>query len=111
MGFQNSRSSLVHCLAGNYYFIENPPQKVEPSNLFRFLSALPRGLSETFTYLPPEEARRRLTILYRLVYESGEMPPTGGTANPPGATSTEPGEKAETPSPRPAPGPSEARPF
>ena len=28
--FQNRRASLVHCLAGNYYFIENPPEKVEP---------------------------------------------------------------------------------
>ena len=87
MGFQNRRASLVHCLAGNYYFIENPPQKVEPSNLFRFLSALPKGISESFTYLPPEEARRRLTILYRLLYPApGEMPPSGSTSNPPGAT-------------------------
>ena len=68
MSFQSRRASLVHCLAGNYFWIENPPEKVEPSNLFRFLSALPKGISESITYLPPEEARRRLTILYRLLY-------------------------------------------
>ena len=75
MFFPSRRAILVHCLAGNYYFIENEPKKVEPSNLFRFLSILPKVISESFTYLPPEEARRRLTILYRLLYPyPGEMP-------------------------------------
>ena len=112
MAFLNRRASIVHCLAGNYYFIENPPEKVELAKLFQFLSDLPKGISESFTYLPPEEARRRLTILYRLVYPApGEMPPPGNTSNPPGAPSTKSTGKAEPPSPQPAPGPSGTPPF
>ncbi len=112
MSFPNRRASLIHGLAGNYYFIVNPPEKVEPSNLFRFLSALPKGIAESFTYLPPEEARRRLTILYRLLYPSpSDMPPFGSSSNLPGAPAAESTGKTELPSPKPAPGPSDARPF
>jgi len=112
MSFQSRRASLVHCLAGNYFWIENPPEKVEPSNLFRFLSALPKGISESITYLPPEEARRRLTILYRLLYPApGEMPPSVSTSNPPGSPPTESTGKAEPPSTRPASAPPAAQPF
>ena len=34
----------------------------------RFEAALPPWYRGEFDHLPPEEARRRLTILYRLVY-------------------------------------------
>jgi hypothetical protein len=110
--FQYRRANLVHCLAGNYYFIENPPdKKVEPSNLFRFLAALPKWISESYTYLPPEEARRRLTILYRLLYPTGEMPLSGSAPLPPGAPPTESTGKEEPVSPRPAPAPPDVAPF
>ena len=106
------RADIVHCLAGNYHFIVNSPVKVEPRYLFRFLSTLPKGISESFTYLPPEEARRRLTILYRLIYPfPGEMDPSGNTSNPPGAPSTESTGKVEPRSPQPTPGLSGTRLF
>jgi len=112
MAFQFRRASLIHCLAGNYYFIENPPEKVEPANLFRFLAALPKGISESFTYLPPEEARRRLTILYRILYPPGsEMPPSGSTSKPPSVPSAASTGKEEPPSPRPEPAPPGTQPF
>jgi Protein of unknown function (DUF3106) len=62
-------------LAENYYFIQHPPASVDPGNLMRFESALPRWYRDQFEYLPPEEARRRLAILYRLVFPApSEMP-------------------------------------
>ena len=105
MGYHFRRASLVHCLAGNYYYIEKPPPKVEALNLLRFLSTLPKGISESFTYLPPEEARRRLTILYRLTFaDTGEMPISGRITNPPGPESPESAGNAEPSAPPPAPG-------
>jgi hypothetical protein len=62
-------------LAMNYYFLEHPPAAVDPDHLMRFASALPTCIREVFDHLPPEEARRRLTILYRLVFPAGtELP-------------------------------------
>jgi len=62
-------------LVANFYFLEHPPTSVEPGNLMRFTSALPSWYRDQFDHLPPEEARRRLTILYRLVFPApGEMP-------------------------------------
>ena len=54
--------------AANYYFLEKPPAAVEPGRLMRFEAALPRWYRGEFDHLPPEEARCRLTILYRLIY-------------------------------------------
>jgi hypothetical protein len=94
-------------LAENYYFLEHPPEKVAPENLMRFDAALPVWIRSPLDHLPPEEARRRLTILYRLVFPAGtEMPadvkpapPAEAAAapNPPAAT------KAGTPGKGPAP--------
>jgi hypothetical protein len=96
-------------LAENYYFLEYPPEKVAPENLMRFDAALPVWIRSPLDHLPPEEARRRLTVLYRLVFPAGtEMPadvkpvpaaPAEAQAapNPPAAT------KAGTPGKGPAP--------
>ncbi len=75
-------------LAENYYFIEHPPETVDPENLLRFETALPSWFRPSFDPLPPDEARRRLTILYRLVYPHPQEMPV---------------EKAPRPSPRPRP--------
>ena len=62
-------------LAANYHFLEKPPAVVEPSRLMRFEAALPPWYRGEFDHLPPEEARRRLSILYRMIYPfPGEMP-------------------------------------
>lgn len=70
-------------MAANYYFLEHPPAAVAPSNLVRFESALPTWYREQFDHLPPEEARRRLTILYRLIFLAGEMPEPRKATNAP----------------------------
>ncbi|MDR3635514.1 MAG: hypothetical protein P4L84_17040 [Isosphaeraceae bacterium] len=69
--------------AENYYFIEHPPQAVRPDNLLRFGASLPHWIRASFDHLPADEARRRLTILYRLLYPPGqEMPITKATVPP-----------------------------
>jgi hypothetical protein len=95
-------------LAANYYFLEHPPASVEPSNLMRFASAMPSWYREQFDHLPPEEARRRLTILYRLVFPApGEMPAEIRKVSTPQKAASEPARKA---SPRPG-APAGANPF
>jgi hypothetical protein len=90
-------------LAANYYFLEKPPGMVESGRLMRFEAALPPWYRGEFDHLPPEEARRRLTILYRLVYPSpGEMPETPKTTNPQAAA---PAPKAAAPRSAPIPPP------
>jgi hypothetical protein len=59
-------------LADHYYFREHVPEKVKPERLAAFESALPSWVRRGFDPLPPEEARRRLTVLYRLVFPAGQ---------------------------------------
>jgi len=69
--------------AENYYFVENPPEPVKPDNLLRFESFLPLWIRSSFDHLPADEARRRLTILYRLLYQPGqEIEKTPAKASP-----------------------------
>jgi hypothetical protein len=89
--------------AANYYFLDKPPATVEPGRLMRFEAALPPWYHGEFDHLPPEEARRRLTILYRLIYPSpGELPETHKATNP---QSTAPAPTAGTPRSSPIPPP------
>lgn len=82
-------------LANNYYFLANPPKPVEPASLFRFESAMPSWIRTTFDHLPPEEAKRRLTILYRLIYPAGTEIPAAKAQ--PGATPAKPSAPASKP--------------
>lgn len=58
----------------NYYFLRHPPKPVTPENLARFAAAMPAVFRPAFDVLPPDEARRRLTVIYRLVFPTEEMP-------------------------------------
>ena len=50
-------------------------ETVSPENLERFEAALPAWARESMDALPPDAARRRIKILYRLVFPTGtEMP-------------------------------------
>ena len=72
------QAELKHRLVDHHYFVEHPSGKVRPDNLLLFDRALPRWVRDGFDSLPPEEARRRLTILYRLVFPEGtEIKPSG----------------------------------
>jgi hypothetical protein len=77
------------------YFLDNPPAPVKPENLVRFGRELPVWIRSHFDPLPPDEARRRLTILYRLIFP----PPQEFKEHTPASTAPSPA------SPKPAPSP------
>jgi hypothetical protein len=62
-------------MAMNYHFLEHPPAPVDTEHLLRFATELPSWYREPFDPLPSDEARRRLTILYRLVFPAPEEMP------------------------------------
>lgn len=66
------RPLLLRRLAMNLYFLEQPPPSVKPDRLAQFLAAMPPWLRSTFDTYPADEARRRLTTIYRLVYPHPE---------------------------------------
>ncbi len=67
------QANIKRRFVDNYFYVENPPSKVSPENLLRFERSLPAWIRGGFDTLPPDEARRRLAILYRLIYPSGEI--------------------------------------
>ncbi len=96
------QANIKRRFVDNYFYVENPPSKVSPENLLRFERSLPAWIRGGFDTLPPDEARRRLAILYRLVYPSGEI--GAATAK---VSTTKPAEAAPVPAP-PAPEPPKA---
>ncbi|MCA1686608.1 MAG: hypothetical protein LC745_11675, partial [Planctomycetia bacterium] len=66
------QSALKHRFVESYYFVEHPPARVNADKLLDFDRALPVWIRAVFDTLPPEETRRRLTILYRLVASQGD---------------------------------------
>jgi hypothetical protein len=52
----------------NYFFLNHPPKPVTPERLSQFLTAFPVWLQSAFDPHSPEEAQRRLTVVYRLVF-------------------------------------------
>ena len=65
----------LHHLTESLYFLDHPPKPVSAANLARFEAALPAWMRDSLDPLAPNDARRRLTILYREVFpHPGEMP-------------------------------------
>jgi hypothetical protein len=101
------RMNRLRRAAINLYLQEHPPRPVDPANLTRFLAAMPPWIQTTFDSLPADEARRRLTLVYRLVYPSGEFKESA-TSKPKPAPAVDRGTgPASTPAP---PTPTPARP-
>jgi hypothetical protein len=81
----------------NYHYLEKDhhPKAVTPERLSEFLALLPPWLQTSFDHYPPDEAKRRLTIVYRLVFPPpSEIKQTQrAAAAPPAAatTTTKPG--------------------
>ncbi|WP_410001689.1 hypothetical protein [Singulisphaera sp. GP187] len=93
-------------LVNNYYFVVNPPKPVSPANLLRFETAMPSWIRMTFDHLAPEEARRRLTILYRLIYPAEkEIPAAGPGPVAPAGEATQPAKPGKPPVTTPTPSP------
>lgn len=90
----------LHPLAESLYFMKHPPPPVSTDNLSRFDAEIPEWLRATLDPLPPDDARRRLTILYRQIYPPGEEIPTPLKKGPDKA---EDAPKSKTPAPKPAP--------
>jgi hypothetical protein len=81
--------------AEHLYFLEHPPAPVDPRRLSRFEAEMPFWLREPLEAFPPDLARQRLTILYRLIFPPGtEME----LKEPPAAKPEAPTQKA---APRP----------
>lgn len=90
----------IHQLAESLYFIENPPEPVASARLVQFDAEIPNWLRATLDPLPPDEAKRQLTILYRQIYPPGQEipPPTKAEPSKPKAA-----PRPSTPKGEPAP--------
>ena len=66
-------SPLLRRLAINVYYLEHPPRPVDSDHLAQFFAAMPPWIRPSFNAYPPDEARRRLTIIYRLLYPDSEF--------------------------------------
>jgi hypothetical protein len=62
------RQLIHHRQAINLYTSRTKIQAVAPENLTRFVTALPSWLHHAIDEYPPDEARRRLTWAYRLLF-------------------------------------------
>jgi hypothetical protein len=63
---------ILRRLAINLHFLAiEPPKKVDQSRLDDFLASFPPWLQSSFDHHDPDEARRRLTVVYRLVFPPG----------------------------------------
>jgi hypothetical protein len=74
----------------NFYFLDKKQAAVNPDRLAAFVAAFPPFIQTSFEQFPPDEARRRLTIVYRLVFPPGEemKPVSTASAPPAGAPAT-----------------------
>ncbi|AMV39530.1 hypothetical protein [Planctomyces sp. SH-PL62] len=100
-------------LAANLYVQEHAPEHpVDPTRLAAFFTATPPWIQSTFSAFPSDEVRRRLSVIYRIVFPfPEEYRATAPTPAPkPLPTVTEPA--AAPPKAAPAPRPSTgATPF
>lgn len=79
---QALRRETLRRQAINLYFTNTKLKPVDPDRLAQFLTSLPSWLQSTFDEYPPDEARRRLSSAYRLVFphpkeiDSSQSPPS-----------------------------------
>lgn len=97
-------SPFLHGLAVNLYLREHKPaHPVDPVRLSRFLEAMPPWIQSSFYPFPSDEAKRRLTFVYRQVFPRPEEFGTLGSGRPSAApdASAAPPETAPPPAPSP----------
>ncbi len=66
------RQEILRRLAINLYVSRTRVESVDSERLARFVNELPAWVRTSLDHLPPDEARRRLTFAYRLVFPTGE---------------------------------------
>jgi hypothetical protein len=99
---------ILRRLAINLYLLsQDPPRPVSQARLDEFFAELPPWVHSSFDSYPADEARRRLTLVYRLVFPyPAEFQPARSAAKAP-AASTKPKSGSPTtpapPSPAPVP--------
>ncbi len=92
----------LHQLAESLYFTEHPPHSVTAAHLAQFEAEIPGWLRATFDSLPPDDARRRLTVLYRQIYPPGQEIPPPAPPDPAAAKAKPAATKPATTTPPPA---------
>jgi hypothetical protein len=97
------RVPILRRLAINYYFTKQKITPVVPERLDAFVAAFPSFIRESFERLPPDEARRRVSVIYRLVYPPGHemtiIPATAPGPAPAPAGRADAGKPSGTPVP------------
>jgi len=104
---------FLHRLAVNLYLQEHKPaHPVDPIRLSRFLEAMPAWIQSTFHPFPSDEAKKRLTLVYRLVFPHPEefQSLAGGRPSPAPAPPAAPGQPGPPVAPAP-PKPGQPTPF
>ena len=92
---------LMRRLAINLYFLEQPtPRPVDPQRLAEFFAAMPPWVRTSFDSYTADEARRRLTLVYRLLFPKDEFQPARpGTSVSTGSAATQRGPSPSPPVP------------
>jgi hypothetical protein len=92
---EGRRREVLRRQAINVYLSRREARSVDPQRLAQFVSGLPSWVQPTLDPYPPDEARRRLTFVYRLVFRyPDEIPPAGR-----GAAPSAPGRSGAHPAP------------
>ncbi|MHB1559478.1 MAG: hypothetical protein ACYC61_18680, partial [Isosphaeraceae bacterium] len=97
------RRRILRHQAINLYLVRSVPKSVDSQRLALFIAALPAWIQSSLDALPPDEARKRLTLAYRLVFPhpqeiDSNRKATGKTTQPrPNATGNTPGGPVERP--------------
>ncbi len=92
--FEAHRKEVLRRQAINFYLTKTHVDPVQPDRLAKFVAGLPAWAQSAIESYPPDEARRRVSLAYRLVYphprEIGEapLPSTSRTKGQGGKTST-----------------------
>jgi hypothetical protein len=81
-------------LAINLYFLEQPaPTAVDPQRLAQFFAAMPPWIRTSFDSYTADEARRRLTLVYRLLFPKDEFQPARPGSSAPTGPATSKGSR------------------
>jgi hypothetical protein len=109
------RKEFLRRQAINLYVSRAQVHAVDPDRLTRFMSSLPVWVQASFQSLSPDEARRRASFAYRLVFpypqEIEAAPKPGASATKGQATPAPRPAAPERPKRKPAPAGQDAAPF
>ncbi len=103
-----ARDALTKRLVDARFLQDYEPAPVSPANLDRFIAGVPFWVLDSLAPLPPEAARLRLHLLYRLVFPAPDEVPTASSET---VAPTDTGVPSPKPVEQPPVAPSNATPF